>query len=231
MHTLALLGSATLITSTAAASVTGLTVEMAHHAATGRNVYSVWANFTSATDVINGVHLYANISGTMNALHNDNAFGDLDTDGDGYADVFGATGGWAATWNNSSGIPSDSFVAIGSPGPVGLVGAFAGPSGFVFAGISNDSGWVDTSPLTENLVGSTLRVKIMQIARAAANETPYTGSMTVAYHVNGEPNSYQELGPFQYTIPAPGALALLGFAGLPGFSTRRRRAAHASSTT
>ncbi len=46
MKTYALLGAAALITSTASATFTSLTVETAFHAGTGRNVYSIFANFS-----------------------------------------------------------------------------------------------------------------------------------------------------------------------------------------
>ena len=218
MKTYALLGAAALITSTASAAFTSLTVETAFHAGTGRNVYSIFANFSLSNDRILNCFDTFNVSGTMNALHTDNAFGDIDTDGDGYADVFGATGAWSQTWNSTAGIPSDSYVMIGAPGPVALDPGFTGP--YVSGSIADLSGWYDSTPASQNLAGATLKIKVMQIARLAAGETSYTGRLNVGYAAFGTTTPLFS-GNVTYTIPAPDALALLGMAGL---ATRRRRA-------
>ena len=217
MKTYALLGAAALITSTASAAFTSLTVETAFHAGTGRNVYSIFANFSLSNDRILNCFDTFNVSGTMNALHTDNAFGDIDTDGDGYADVFGATGAWSQTWNSSAGIPSDSYVMIGAPGPVALDPGFTGP--YVSGGIACLSGWYDSTPGSQKLAGATLRIKVIQIARLAAGETSYTARFNVGYAAFGTTTPLFS-GNVSYTLPAPGALALLGMAGL---ATRRRR--------
>ena len=220
MKSFTLLSAAALITSTASATFTGLTVESAFHAATGRNVHSIYANFSVSNDRILIVFDHMNMSGTMIALHTDNAFGDIDTDSDGYPDVFGATGAWSQTWNNAAGIPSDSYVMIGSPGPVALDPGFTGP--YVSGSIADFSGWYDSTPASQNLVGATLKVKVLQIARLAAGETGYTGRLNVGYAAFGTTTPLFS-GNVTYTlpVPAPGALALLGMAGL---ATRRRRA-------
>ena len=220
MKTYALLGAAALITSTASAAFTSLTVETAFHAGTGRNVYSIFANFSLSNDRILNCFDTFNVSGTMNALHTDNAFGDIDTDGDGYADVFGATGAWSQTWNSTAGIPSDSYVMIGSPGPVALDPGFTGP--YVSGSIANLSGWYDSTPSSQNLAGATLKIKVMQIARLAAGAVEYVGRLNVGYAAFGTTTPLFS-GNVSYTlpgIPAPGALALLGLAG---FVSRRRR--------
>ena len=221
MKSLTLLSAAALVTSTASATFTGLTIETAFHAATGRNVYSIYANFSVSNDRILNCFETMNMSGTMNALHTDNAFGDIDTDGDGYIDLPGATGAWSQTWNNAAGIPSDSFVTIGTPGPVALDPGFTGP--YVSGSIADLSGWYDSTPSSQNLVGATLKVKVMQIARLAAGETGYTGRLNVGYAAFGTTTPLFS-GNVTYTlppVPTPGALALLGMAGL---ATRRRRA-------
>ncbi len=229
MKSYALLGATALITSTASATFTGLTVETAFHTATGRNVYSMFANFSVSNDRILNVFDTMNVSGTMNALHTDNAFGDIDTDGDGYPDVFGATGAWSSTWNNAAGIPSDSFVGIGSPGPVALDPGFTQPFGYdvngtmVNTGIVHLSGWYDSTPGSQNLAGATLKVKVLQIARLATETSTYVGQFNVGYAAFGTTTPLFS-GNVQYTlpgVPTPGALALLGLAG---FVSRRRRA-------
>ena len=217
MKTYALLGAAALITSTASAAFTSLTVETAFHAGTGRNVYSIFANFSLSNDRILNCFDTFNVSGTMNALHTDNAFGDIDTDGDGYADVFGATGAWSQTWNSSAGIPSDSYVMIGAPGPVALDPGFTGP--YVSGSIADLSGWYDSTPSSQNVAGAPLKIKVMQIARLAAGAVEYVGRLNVGYAAFGTTTPLFS-GNVTYSIPTPGALALLG---LTGIVSRRRR--------
>ncbi|MSR69298.1 MAG: hypothetical protein EXS17_03010 [Phycisphaerales bacterium] len=214
MKTYLLLGATALITSTASATFTNVSWERATNG--NRSVYSIFANFTASNDRIVNAFDFTNVSGTMSALHTDNAFGDVDTDGDGYPDVFGATGAWSQTWNTAAGIPSDSFVMIGTPGPVALDPGFTGP--YVSASIANGSGWYDSTPGSQNLAGATLKIKIMQIARLAAGETAYTANVTVGYAAFGTTTA--QFGSGSFTIPAPGALALLSLAGL---SSRRRK--------
>ena len=215
MKTYALLGAAALITSTASATFTSLTVETAFHAGTGCNVYSIFANFSVSNDRILAVFDHCNVSGTMNAKHTDNAFGDIDTDGDGYNDVFGATGAWSPTWNNGNSA-SDSFVWLGNSG-FALDPGFTGP--YVSGGIACLSGWYDSTPGSQKLAGATLRIKVIQIARLAAGETSYTARFNVGYAAFGTTTPLFS-GNVTYSIPTPGALALLG---LTGIVSRRRR--------
>ena len=216
MKSYAVLGAAALISSAASAGFTGVTVTEA--VSGGRTVSSIWANFSSSTDRILNVFDYMNGSGTMGALHTDSCFGDVDTDGDGYNDVFGATGAWSQTWNNTAGIPSDSFVAIGAPGPVALDPGFAGP--YISGGITNLSGWYDSTPGSQNLAGTSLKIKVMQIARLT-DSAYYTGNFTVGFAALGSTTAQFGAGTFTIGTPAPGAVALLGLAGLV---SRRRRA-------
>lgn len=216
MKSYAVLGAAALISSAASAGFTGVTVTEA--VSGGRTVSSIWANFSSSTDRILNVFDYMNGSGTMDALHTDSCFGDVDTDGDGYADVFGATGAWSQTWNTTAGIPSDSFVAIGAPGPVALDPGFAGP--YTSGGITNLSGWYDSTPGSQNLAGTSLKIKVMQIARLTGSAY-YTGNFTVGFAALGSTTAQFGAGTFTIGTPAPGAVALLGLAGLV---SRRRRA-------
>ena len=217
MKTYLLLGASALITSTASATFTNVSWERATNG--NRSVYSIYANFTVSNDRIVNAFDFTNVAGSMSALHNDNCFGDVDTDGDGYIDLFGATGAWSQTWNSSAGIPSDSYVMIGAPGPVALDPGFTGP--YVSGSIANFSGWYDSTPGSQNLAGVTLKVKIMQIARLAAGETAYTGRLNVGYALFGTTTPLFS-GNVTYTlpVPAPGALALLSLAG---FSSRRRK--------
>ncbi len=193
MKSLALLSAAALISSTASATFTGLTVT--ETTVSGRTVTTIYANFSSSTDRILNVFDFTNVSGTMNALHTDYAFGDIDTDGDGYADVYGATGAWSQTWNSPAGIPSDSFVTAGTAGPVALDSGFTGP--YVSGSIANGSGWYDSTPGSQNLAGATLRIRVMQLARVIGGGH-YTANVKVGWAAFGSTTT--QFGDGSFTV-------------------------------
>jgi hypothetical protein len=246
MKSLALLGAVALISSSAGAAFTGWSVEMT--TVSGRNIYKIYANFdatgaganASSQRVLNvfdfakadatpeGNQIAAGSSGIMNAVHNDNFQGDVDTDGDGTADLFGSMGTWAGDASAMSTAQSltDSFVTmqgIGNGWGTALDPSFGTPYGPAAGGISppnTNAGWYDATPGTQNLVGGTLKVRLLQIARIAADDTTtYTANMTLGYAYLG--STVAQFGYGSFTIPAPGAIALVGLAGLIG---RRRRA-------
>ena len=248
MKSLALLGAVALITSSASAAFTGWTVDMT--TVGGRNIYKVYANFDatgagangSAQRVLNcfdfakadatpeGNQIAAGSSGTMNAVHNDNFQGDVDSDGNGYADVFGSMGTWAADAAAMSATQAltDSFVTmqgIGLGWGTALDPSFGTPYGPQAGGISppnTNAGWYDATPGTQNLIGASYRVRLMQIARIAAEDNNlYTANMTLGYAYLGSTVAQFGYGSFTIGQPAPGAIALVGLAGLVG---RRRRA-------
>ncbi len=246
MKSFALLGALALITSSASAAFTGWTVDMT--TVGGRNIYKVYANFDATGAGANGSsqrvlncfdfgkadstpqnnQIAAGSSGTMNAVHNDNYQGDVDSDGDGAPDVFGSMGTWAADLSAMSAVQSatDSFVTmqgIGNGWGTALDPSFGTPYGPQAGGISppnSNAGWYDATPGTQNLIGATYRVRLMQIARIAADDTTaYTANLTLGYAYLG--STVAQFGYGSFTIPAPGAIALVGLAGLIG---RRRRA-------
>ena len=246
MKSLALLGAVALISSSAGAAFTGWTVDMT--TVSGRNIYKVYANFNDVGAGVNGSsqrvlncfdfgkadatpqnnQIAAGSSGIMNAVHNDQFQGNIDTDGDGYADVFGSMGTWAADGSaqTTTQALTDSFVTmqgIGNGWGTALDPSFGTPYGPQAGGISppnTNAGWYDASPGTQNLIGATYRVRLMQIARIAADDTTtYTANLTLGYAYLG--STVAQFGYGSFTIPAPGAIALVGLAGLVG---RRRRA-------
>ena len=246
MKSLALIGAVALISSSAGAAFTGWTVDMT--TVSGRNIYKIYANFNatgagangSSQRVLNvfdfakadatpeGNQIAAGSSGTMNAVHNDQYIGDVDSNGDGYADVFGSMGSWSPANNLISQNATDSFVTMQGtangwqtafdPSFTYVYGALAG-------GISppnTNAGWYDSTPGEQNLIGSTYRVRLMQIARIAADDNNlYTANMTLGYAYLGSQVAQFGYGSFTIGQPAPGAIALVGLAGLVG---RRRRA-------
>ena len=246
MKTYALLGAVALITSSASAIFTGWTTESS--IVGDRTIYKIYANFSntgtagsegSNARVLNvfdfgkadatpeGNQIAAGRSGNMLAVHNDNMMGDLDTDGDGYADVFGSVGTWGASAADMSSTQSltDSFVTmqgIGLAWGTAFDPSFAvpfGPLAYDIAPPGNvNAGWYDSTPGTANLVGATLKVRLLQIARLTSTTTSFTANMTLGYAAFGQTTPLFGYGSF--TIPAPGALALVGLAGAFG---RRRR--------
>lgn len=252
MKSLALIGAVALISSSAGAAFTGWTTEMttvsgrniykvyANFDATGagangssQRVLNVF-DFAKADATPEGNQIAAGSSGTMNAVHNDNFQGDIpiDTDGDGYNDsfVYGSMGTWAGDGSamSASQALTDSFVtmqAIGLNWGTALDPSFGSAWGPQAGGISppnTNAGWYDASPGTQNLIGSTYRVRLMQIARIAADDNNlYTANMTLGYAYLGSTVAQFGYGSFTIGQPAPGAIALVGLAGLIG---RRRRA-------
>jgi hypothetical protein len=90
------------------------------------------------------------------------------------------------------------------------------------------AGWFDATPGTQNLVAtggaSGFRIKLIQIVRAGDDFTngmgEYVGSMVITYKVQDTSTPLAGSGQFSIGVPAPGAIALAGLAGLTG---RRRR--------
>ena len=248
MKSLALLGAVALISSSAGAAFTGWSSEMT--TVSGRNIYKIYANFNTVGAGVNGSsqrvlnvfdfakadatpennQLAAGSSGIMNAVHNDNYQGDVDTDGDGYPDLFGSVGTWAADVAAMTSTQSltDSFVTmqgIGNGWGTAFDPSFVyqyGPNAGSISPPNVNAGWYDATPGTQNLIGATYKVRLMQIARIAADDNNlYTANMTIGYAYLGSTVAQFGYGSFTIGMPAPGAIALVGLAGLVG---RRRRA-------
>ena len=249
MKTYALLGAVALITSSASAIFTGWTTESS--VVGTRTIYKIYANFSntgtagsqgSSARILNvfdfgradatpeGNQIVAGRLGAMGAVHNDNYIGDIDSDGDGYADVFGSVGTWGGSSADMSSTQSltDSFVTmqgIGLAWGTALDPSFAVPFGPTAGDIAPpgnvNAGWYDSTPVTANLVGAGLKVRLLQIARLTSNTSVFTANMTLGYAAFNQTTPLFGYGSFTIgVVPAPGALALLGLAGAFG---RRRR--------
>ena len=197
--------------------------------------YELFANFNGATDTVLSV-LNFQASGGW-AAHTDAAAGfwhkDLSDSNSGIlSQQFGT---WAPNMIGSTTLnrPFDSFLLIGgTPASTNTTtagtswnGGGANPTGWTMAQIPlyNDLGWFNASP--PNLQGrvgtspnTATAVKIGQFM-LSANDTSFRNySLTGGYN-NGAGGAVQFFtGTF--SLPAPGAIALLGLAGLVG---RRRR--------
>ena len=192
------------IAASANAAFTGFTVQNAGNIG-GVNVYRVFANFSSPTDILLNALKHNVTSGNMSGVvHNDLA-----------------GGSWNPTFTLLPGqSDNDSFVTVTGNAGVGaqtnLDPSFGSGVG---SAIPANSGWFNSNPASNIVVGSSLRIMVMQVALAAGNPG-YSASLEIGYKES--PSATQPLfGSGSFTIPAPGALALLGVAGL---MSRRRRA-------
>jgi len=171
----------------------------------GKTVFQVFAQFDSANDVVLSVFGVANIPNG------------------GFFNADFAGGSWAPQFTQNA--ATDSFVTIGGvPGFANSSQADPawGAPGFTQPGIPNGAGWFNSNP--PNLQGKvnavTLKTLIAQFSfeGGAAGITTFTSPITVSFNQGlGTPTTF---GQSSFTVPAPGAIALLGLAGLAG---RRRR--------
>ncbi|MBM4009589.1 MAG: hypothetical protein FJ285_08360 [Planctomycetes bacterium] len=203
-----------------------------------RTIYSVYANFSSTNlrvvNVFNfgravtagplqGNQIAQGRVGSMNAVHNDLFIGDIDLDEDGTIDVFNNPGTWAAgagTWTTAATDSlTDSYCTLQGIG--GAWGTAFDPSmSFPPFGtdIATNAGWYDATPSVPNIPSAAGRLKVLQVARLSSDLSDFRANLTIGYAVTGTSTALFGYGSF--AIPAPGALALLGFAGIVG--TRRR---------
>jgi hypothetical protein len=165
---------------------------------------------------------YQGVSGSMNARHQDAA---EDLDGN-------PTSSWSATANllGTAARDNDSWVSASGSGTSAGADASLDPSfnNTVFdriVGSGGGAGWFDVTPGTQNLVAaggtSGFRIKLIQIVRTGNDnlQGDYVGSMFITYKVQDTSAPLTGSGSFNL-VPAPGAIALAGLAGLTG---RRRR--------
>jgi hypothetical protein len=210
--------AASTLASAASASFTGYSVERATTVG-GNTRYSVYANFSASNLVFLNAFSFVNVSGTMNARHQDNntADGDPGTWQAGFA-VSSADRG-EDSWVTASGLASSSGWGTAlDPGFAGLG---------VVNDINNGAGWYDADPSTPNVIaaGGTqggYRILLAQIVRTGNDSTQAVSnhSLQLSWKVAGTTTAIFGDGSFTIGVPAPGAMALLGLAGLTG---RRRR--------
>ena len=235
-----MIAAATLAaTSAASATLTQWSVVSTAVSNSGQNMirYEVFATFNGATDTLLNVFNFGAVgSGQQDWYggfwHKDNS----DYNGGVLSQTYGT---WAPqlTGSATANRPFDSFLLIGG-NPAGTNSSNADPSwnsggtgahvgssiGWSRADLVNNGtlGWFNSSP--PNLQGrvgtmpnTATQVKVGQFMLSAGHETR-TYTLTAGYN-NGAGGSVQFFTG-NFVLPAPGAIALLGLAGLAG---RRRR--------
>jgi hypothetical protein len=230
------------VSGVASAAFTGYTVVATNVTNSGQNLtrYELFANFNGATDTVLNVFNFQAQGGW--GAHLDAASGFWHKDNSDYSGgILGqAYGTWAPqlTGSVTANRPFDSFLLIGgaptstnssSADPSwGLAGA--GAAGWGVAQIpvanltnANTLGWFNSSP--PNLQGrvgqagnTATDVRVGQFVVGAGVDGG-TWNLKIGYNsgVSGAPVQFAET---TFSLPAPGAIALLGLAGLAG---RRRR--------
>jgi len=208
------IAATSLITGTAMADYSGLDFDGTDNG-DGTWTARIYANFSAGTDQLNAVY-----GDATNGLS-------ISSSGGFYQNAFGA--------NTSAGInpalipafPSlvlDSWVTIGLEDQTGNAMLDIGIDWTDFASggdISTDNGsWFATPADAQCLAGSELRVMVGQFTMFGAGST-VSGVLNLQGKV-GDNETFVATGQaFEYSlVPAPGALALLGLAGIAG---RRRR--------
>ena len=224
MKAIAILGATALLTSSASAVFTGWSVESS--IVGNRTIYKIYANFDDvntggngasqrvlniynfgkevSTPDLQGNQIAAGRIGNMNAVHNDNYIGAID-DGEGGI-VYGSLGSWAADTSAMSQSDSltDSFVTMQD---IGLSWQTAfdpyftkswGPGASDIAPPDNtNAGWYDATLGTQNLIGPTMKVKLLQIARLTADDAEiFTANMSIGYAYLGQTTARFGYGSF-----------------------------------
>ena len=211
---------ASTLASAASAGFTGYSVQRTITAG-GNSQYQVFANFDQSNLVFLNAFSFVNVSGTMNARHQD----------------FFVADGEVGTWQAGSSVSAadrgeDSWVTASGLATSSGWGSALDP-GFANGGtvgdINNGAGWYDATPGTANTIGAGgsqggYRMLLAQIVRSGNDEGQGLSvhSMQLAWKVAGTTTAIFGNGDFTigFPVPAPGAMAVLGLAGLAG---RRRR--------
>ncbi len=197
-----------LIAHESEAAFSGVTVNQAQ-SVNGRWVYSVYANFSVATDQIVKVKNWEVTSGTMlNCQHSDTAL---------------PLGSWNPNWSTleESAVLSDSYVSI-----TGLWNDHNTVINWTDGGptIATGGGWglpaLGAGGVT---VGSTLKVKIMQIAGTNLTPTAFHFSANLQVEWRGSTAGPTVTGDGTVTIPGPATILGGTILMFTGSRARRRR--------
>ncbi len=191
---------------------------------TALDVYVLFARFDGATDTVLNAYNFTGLAGsTLNAFYH--------KDNENSGTLSNSSGTWnpSQTGNITNNRPFDSYVTIGGL-PTGVNTTNADPSwGAALSWNRPDipngvnAGWFNSNPPNfQGRVGQTGNtadsVRLGQFVVLSGFDAG-TISLKFAYN-NGVAGSPVQFAESTFSLPAPGAIALLGLAGLAG---RRRR--------
>ncbi len=218
MKTCLILGAVALIASSSHAGFSGYTVEQVNTDA-GNTQFRVYANFDASGFVMLNILGFQSVSGAaMNARHQDASETPAGEPGQSWSANYNLLG--AVARDNDSWVTASGSSTSGG-NETSLDPSFT-PSNSSY--IPNTSGWYDSTPGVPNNVlagGASHRMLVLQIVRSGTGADAYatsTFSMVTGYKV--ALTTTAQFGNGSFTIPAPGALALVGLVGAFG---RRRR--------
>ena len=192
----------------APAGFTGFSVVRGQGNPNGNVVWEIRANFTSTglsagqQWVFLNAYNWTTLGGSLSALHND------------------GLSSWDASYTDAANSSTDSFVtATGTYGSGTALDPNFNPA--TGSSIPALAGWYDGTPGVNNLVDSnSMSFMVAQIVRSPTASL-FVGSLELTYKATGTAVGIFGNGTFVIPgIPAPGAVALAGLAGLTG---RRRR--------
>jgi len=224
------------VTGMASASFVNYFVTSANVSNSGQNltVYTVVARFNGATDTLLNAFNLGSTSGAgalSGFWHKDN-----DSGSSGVLTQAGGTWNPALTGSATANRPYDSYLTIGGQAaatnttaadPSWNTGGNTSAAGWNRADLPNNGtlGWFNSSPPTlQGRVGNspgvpTTDVRVAQFVLSANDTVARTYHLEIGYN-NGVAGSPVQFGTGSFSLPAPGAVAVLGLAGLAG---RRRR--------
>ena len=209
--------AAAAVAATASAGFTGFSTVNTTQG-DGKVISQVFANFDGGSDTLLNVFQIAYTGGVGTSGFGVGNFWHADfTNGVAYSQ---AVGSWNAQLTPGFG-NADSFLTIGG-GP-GFTNSTNGDpafgAGYNSAGLVSGGGWFNSNPT--NLQGANIGGKTLIGQFVVDAGKGWFVSAKVGYNQGlGTPTVFGE-GSFTIGVPAPGAVALLGLAGLAG---RRRRA-------
>ncbi len=226
MKSLAMFGAVALVASSASAAFTGFSVDRVVTAA-GNTQYKIYGNWDQSNAVMLNGFNFTQMSGSLNARHEDAG---EDADGN-------PLGSWSANVNllGVAARDNDSWVTASGSGTSGGNGTALDPSfeypssaGSDRSFIPVNAGWYDATPGAPNVVAAGgsqggYRMLLMQIVRSGSGDDPIaTFGFTIGWKLaNTTTALFAGTGQvITIGVPAPGAVALLGLAGL---AARRRR--------
>ena len=236
LSALAGVATAMILSSAANAAFTGISFTSAPHAVLAGDpggggaqlitTYQIFADFSNAGDTLTSV--YGNPAatpGTPLSIEPRNAL-DTGPGGSFFNNTFGGNSGPnAALFGVSPSLAWDTYVSIGfEPGDAGADPTQFSP-GFPAAlfttGVTNQTNMSWFNPVITAGLNQGTHILIGQFSVAAGNNV--RGTFGLTFRPSGATSdTFVQNVTFNTLIPAPGALALLGLAGVVG--SRRRRA-------